>query len=350
MAFSGDKEVQLSGGCGKSRWPALPHVLVQTVGVAVGLVLGLACLKLEMYASLPWWAVGLPAIIALCIIWVVLTIAIILWVRTAARVFGPVDIEPDSEFRLDMVFRTAKICFLGHGYVMLLVVSLCLVFAKLHIWPHLPLAYALLPLIVIGLAHIFLAVIFKPPEVDPPWFFLVGMVLMSQSILLVIKVDHMFESDDMAWAVTFTPSWLTYLLLLIYCAVSPLQAFHETEESTGSSSASFPYGSVADRATSSSMGRLQAQLSKVMGISSWALGWGFAQAFLSLRLDKLFKVSWFSVILPALMGWILLVVFVSGHVTAYFTDIFDLFGATFRLGHSNFDFDDQEPLINYSYG
>jgi len=342
-------------GRSESWWLILPYVLVRLAGIAVCLALVLASVKLDIYTTLPWWLVLLPITVTLGIVFLVLTIAVILWVRVAILFFsGNIEVEEEAEMRLDVLVRTAKICFLGHGYVVLLMVSLGLLLLKLDFWHSLQIVYPLLPLIVLGVAYIFLGLVFKQPEVDSPWFLLVGMSVLSQSIMLVIKLDHMKESEGLPWAVTFTPSWVTHMLLLIYCVVSPLRTFHEAQandDSRSASSVETPYGGTEGLPSVSSTGKLHRQLLKVVGMACWVLGWALSQALLTLRLDVLYKVSWLSVILPVLLGWILLLVFCSGLVSEYFREVTETVLATLSLvplgdclkGRS----DEKDPLIIY---
>lgn len=337
--------------------PCLPTLSVRCVGIVVGLSLVLTSWKLDVYADLPWWVVFLPIIIALCMLFVLMTVAVAAWTRVAFVFFsGRLEVNDEIEFRLDVLFRAAKICFLGHGLVMLLMLSLGLLLMKLHVWLNVPAVYPLLPLIVLGTACTFLGLIFKQPEVDSPWFLLVGLSLLSQSIMLVIKLDYMHEARRLPWAVTFTPSWITYVLLLIYCVVSPVQICHQAQGSEASGSASScetPYGATeACAGQDDNKGLLHAHLFKVSGIACWVIGWCLSQAILTLRLDALYKVAWLSVILPALVGWILLFIFATDSVSKYVADVSKLLLATFSLAplceccksHSPVD---EEPLINY---
>lgn len=316
-----------------SRLLSVPHVLVHCVGLAVASTLVLASLKLDLYKDLSWWMVLLPPAIALCLTFLVFTVAVFTWVYVAYIFFTQgIEVDVESDFRLDVLFRAAKICFLGHGYVSLLMISFGLLLWKLHTWPALPLAYPLSPLIVLGMVYMIFAIVFTQPEVDPPSYFLVGISLVSQSIMLVIKLDYAY---DLPWAATFAPSWLTYVLLLIYCVLSPLQALREAqgegESSSAGSSHDSPYGGAEGRSSRSSAVALHAQLRKVAGIVSWVLGFGLSQVLLTLRLDVLYKVAWFSVILPAFLGWILLLLCVTTHVSEYFTGIGRLLLETFGL-------------------
>jgi len=307
----GDRRIQLGY--------LLPQILVHLAAISVGLTLVLAALKLDLYTKLPWWIVLLPVTIALSFAFIVLTMVIGAWVLVAVQLMaGKLTPDNDQDFRLDMVLRTAKVCFLGHGYVSLLMVSLGLFLMKLGSWAGgLPVVYPLLPLTVLGLVYIVLAVALQQPEVDTPWYFLVGTWLLSQSIMLVMKCDHVRETEHLPWAAVFTPSWLVYVLLLIYCVLSPLETLHQDKEEkdrTSASSADTHYGGAEGQAVTTSPGRLPAQLLKVAGIFCWVIGWGLSQVLLALRLDALYKVAWLIVILPALLGWILLFGFVRGAV------------------------------------
>jgi hypothetical protein len=319
----------------ESRWLCLPWFFVRFVGVAVGLTLAFISLKLDIYADLPWWAVFSPVLVTLCIMLAIMTIAIFVWVYVFVVVFsGGIEPEEECDFCLEKLFRTAKICFLGHGYVNLLSLSAGLLLLKVshEAWFGLPLVYPMLPLMILGMAHLVLAMLLKQPEVDAPSYGLVGMTLLSQSIMLVVKLDHFRDSKSLPWATTFIPSWLTYTLLLIYCVMSPLQTFHETQAEDGSrsaSSANTPYGTDEhERARPSD--NLSSQLVKVAGIGSWVIGWAFSQALLTLRLDVFFKLSWLSVMLPAILGWTLLCMFLLGPVGDYFGNVTQIVLGTFR--------------------
>lgn len=338
-------------------WFCLPVLLIRFVGLVVGLSLILTSWKLDVYAELPWWKVFLPIEVAMCVIYVVLTIGIIVWANVAVLFFtGRLEIEHADDFRLDVLFRTAKICFLSHGLVTLLMLSLGLLLLKLYYWSNLPVVYPLLPLIVLGMAYIFLALIFTQREVDSPWFLLVGIFLLSQSVTLAIKLDITKESKHMPWGLAFTPSWVTYACLLIYCVLSPINTYREAraEANTGSASSSMAYGGAQRCSREETEARLHKQLLKVVGIACWAFGWGLSQAVLTLRLDGLYKVSWLAVILPALVGWILLLVFVTGVVKEYFTEVAELLLQTFSLAplceclkDSSIHSEEEDPLIIY---
>lgn len=312
----------------------LPGILIRFGGAAVCVTLVLLWMKGDIYKELSWWVVLLPVIIAVSVFLLVFTAAIFAWIYLAILlVTGNVEVDVDREVRLDVLFRTAKVCFLGHGYIQLLALALGLLLLKLSIWPNLPVVYPMLPLIVLGFIYVFLAVMFKQPEVDSTWYSIVGMSLLSQSIMLVIKLDQFYESDGLPWAATFTPAWLTYALLLVYCVTSPIQAYTEGAADEGSrtalstaASSEAPYGSVQRERSGSghNSARLQTQLQKVAGIGGWVIGCGLSQVFLTMRLDGLYKMSWLGILLPALLGCILLIVFDSELVSKYFRDILEM--------------------------
>merc|ERR1719387_2577998 len=115
-----------------------------------------------MKVKLEWWEALMPVIVGLAIVLIAFTVAVIVWANLAIRLCtGGIELEADREFRLDMLLKTAKICFLGHGYTSLIGVALALLVLKLHHWPNLAVVYPLLPLIVLGTVYIFLAIMFK---------------------------------------------------------------------------------------------------------------------------------------------------------------------------------------------
>lgn len=313
---------------GSSKWLLFPTILVRFGGLAVGTTFVLLCMKGDTHKELPWWIVLLPIMVSLCLVSLAFTMAILTWVYLAIMLMtGGAEVDNEKEVRLDTLFRTAKVCFLGHGYVHLLILALVLLILKLSTWPSLPIVYPLLPLIVLGLVYIFLALMFTKPEVDSTWFSFVGVSLLSQSVMLVMKLDHFSDSRHLPWAATFTPSWLTFILLLVYCVLSPIQVGHQEAleaDSLAASSAESRYGSVKAMDEELPKKRFQTQLWKVAGISGWVVGWGLSLVLLTLRLDVLYKVSWLGVLLPAFLGWIILLVFVSDLVSDYFKDIVEL--------------------------
>lgn len=60
----------------------------------------------------------------------------------------------------------------------------------------------------------------------------------------------------------------------------------------------------------------------------------------------MYKVSWLSLILPALLGWTLLLVFVTGPVSEYFQELTELLLTTFSLVLDDFEVD-RGPLMRF---
>lgn len=333
------------GGCGseiKSWCLYLPRVLIGLSGLTVGLTMVLAALKLDgVYVHLQWWTVLLPVIVTLCIIFIVLTVAVLLWMRFLIMASRG-DIDCDS---IIMMVRTAKICFLGHGYASLLVLSVGLLLSKLYFWPSLPVAYPLLPVILLGVVYIIFGVLLKQPEVDSPWFLVIGTSVASQSIMLILKLDIMQKSKGLPWAAVFLPSWITYVILLSYAALCILwTAQPASAPETTPETPAHEVVAVSPRV----------QLNKGSGLGCWAIGWGLSQVLLSLRLDGHHKIAWFAIALPALIGWVLLLIFTFAPVSEYFEDMALLLFSTFSLGssaatgyESSSDLDEeQQPLLS----
>jgi len=337
------KEKVCCGGGIKSWCLCLPRVLIGLSGFTVGLTMVLAALKLDgVYVHLQWWQVLLPIIVTLGVFFIVLTVAVVLWARFVIMV-GSGDIDCDAnDVGLDVVFRTAKICLLGHGYALMLVLSAGLLLYKLYFWPSLPVAYPLMPVIMLGVVYIILGVLLKQPEVDSPWFLVIGTSVLSQAIMLILKLDIMQKSKGLPWAAVFLPSWITYVILLSYAALciqwnaQPASAPETTPETP-----TYEVVAVSPRV----------QVNKGSGLACWAIGWGLSQVLVSLRLDGLHKIAWFAIALPALLGWVLLLIFTFAPVSEYFEDMAVLLFSTFSLGSSGYESssdldEEQQPLLS----
>jgi hypothetical protein len=343
-------------GCMDKWWLCVPRFLVGLSGLAVGLTLVLATLKLDhVYAPLQWWQVLLPVTITLGIVFVVFTIGVLLWFRfTSLAYTGDLDADME-EVGLDVILRTAKICFMGHAYVVLLVVSLGLLLAKLHFFSSIPVAYPLAPLMFLGMVYIILGVMLKQPEVDSPWFILIGLSVVSQSIMLIVKLDHPHDVKNLPWVAVFIPSWITYVTCVSYSAVCVVW----TDLFGSPPEAALPLVSAPETTPETTPEAIHTQLSKVGGIACWAVGWGVSQALISLRLDAQHKVAWFAMALPAMIGWVLLIVFVISPISEYFEDMATLLFNTFSLscrdrdreGYESSDVEEeQRPLLRPKRG
>merc|ERR1719235_1923843 len=172
-----------------------------------------------------WWWALFPLTFALHLVLLVFTITIVLWGQVARRVCGGVDDDDDnSNFRLDVLFSTAKVCFIGHGYTLLLCVALWLLLAKAQFYPKWPMAYPMIPFIVLGFLHIIMAVMFKSPEVNALRSGSLGASYLAHAVAFIIKVDHHFEDQTKhPWGLVFLPSWLSYALVVCLCMVRGTQ-------------------------------------------------------------------------------------------------------------------------------
>lgn len=356
IAKSAEKEKDASP---KSLWLWLPRLLVGMSGVAVGSTLVLASLKLDLYPKIQWWAVFAPVTVTLSVVFLVMTAAVFFWIRFTTLVYrGDIDCDLE-EVRLDVILKTAKICFLGHGYVLLLAISMGLFLAKLHFWPDLPVAYPLLPLVLLAKIYIILGIVLEQPDVDSPSFLLIGTSVLSQSIMLILKLDHLHKSKNLPWVTVFIPCWVTYVILLGYsalCAAWAAVPVPDAAPETTPETQKSPIRQILSLQSHRCSASPHLQCYKASGIACFAVGFGVSQVFLCLRLDGHYKEAWVSTALPAFLGWILFVAFVFGQVSEYFEEVATLLFDTFSLSSSSDGYDssdveeDRQPLLRPKRG
>lgn len=334
---------------GESVWLIIPHALVIVAVVSVALTMVLLPVKLHFWHWLHWWIVFLPIALTLAAVLTVLSISIVVWIHVACTLCaGEAELEVDPQFRLDMLFRTAKICFLGHGYVAMLCLGLGLLILKLELWTTLSVVYPLLPLIVLGTIHLFLGIMLKEPELDAEWSFFTGASLLSQSICLVLKLKHFSKSSGLPWGAAFCPSWITYALLLVYCVRSAVPGESPPDCRRPMEAPSIEAGAPMTTPRSSLKrppGSMRQQLFLVGGLAVGVLGFSASQVLLTVRLDGLSKISMPLIFVPALIGWIAGAVFMTGHVSNYFTGIARLLLDTFNIVPFDGDEHVDEPLL-----
>lgn len=305
---------------------ATPHVMVVSLGVAVGLTLVGIMMMLEgvkMISS--WWWALLPLFIGMHAVLLVFTIALVLWCQVARRVCGgSEDDDCDSNFRLDVLFRTAKVCFIGHGYTTLLCVALWLLLAKAQYYPKWPMAYPMIPFIILGFLHIVMAVMFKSPEVNALRSGSLGASYLAHAAAFIIKVDHHWKDQRThPWALIFLPSWLTYALVVSLCIARGTQLLqqlrdmktprgdHDDASSTGQSTVVPEI--VPNRK------KVRNELWMLAGMLLWAIGFATSQLMLAFRLDGLYKdLKWHIILAPAIVGWAALVFCTTAAVGKYF--------------------------------
>lgn len=323
-----------------STLKATPYIMVVSLGVAIGLTL--ICIMMMMggskYITSWWWAL-LPLTIVLHVVLVVFTIALLLWGQVARRVCGGTeDDDCESSFRLDVLFRTAKVCFIGHGYTTLLCVTLWLILAKAQYYPKWPMIYPMIPLIILGFLHIIMAVMFKSPEVNALRSGSLGVSYLAHAAAFVIKIDYHWEDDkNYPWALIFLPSWLTYALIICLCFARGTQQLQKLRDiknprrddeedemrSTTSAGQSYVGEEIVPRRK-----RVRDSLWVLAGMLIFSIGFAASQLMLALRLDgHNKKMEWHIILAPAIVGWSALVFCTTSSISKYFREV-----ATLLLG------------------
>lgn len=318
-----------------ARWPVLPYAVIYFVGAAGAASIIFCALILSGSTFVEsWWMVLLPVLLALGLIFILFTIAMVLWVVVAVRLCsGNVEVECEGDtFNLDMLFRTAKICFLGHGYTLMLCLAVGLLILKLETWPSCPIIYPLLPVVILGSLHVFLAIMLKSPELDAGRSSFIGVSMLGHAIMLTLKIDHFRKTASMPWALVFLPSWFTYAGVLMYAGshltLSVSQLFQPSTESTSGSSLEPPRARDMDKSKLQAVVRMQSIM--LVGTAMWALGFAVSQVFLTLYLDQLaMSMRWEVMLLPALLGWVLMVVCCAPPIVEFFAGIVHTFQLQF---------------------
>lgn len=307
---------------------AMPHIMVVSLGVAVGITLVCIMMMMEDVKMInSWWWALFPLTLALHAVLVVFTIAIVLWGQVARRVCGGVDDDDcDSNFRLDVLFRTAKVCFIGHGYTLLLCVALWLMLAKVQDYPKWPMAYPMIPFIILGFLHIIMAVMFKSPEVNALRSGSLGASYLAHAAAFIIKVDHHFDDETKhPWALVFLPSWLSYALVVCLCMVRGTQLLQtlkdiNTPRDDGERSVGSQSGSALVEEVVPQRKMVSDELWILAGLLLWAIGFAASQLMLALRLDGLHKdLPWHIILSPAIVGWVALMVCTASFISKYFS-------------------------------
>merc|ERR1740121_1713272 len=131
-----------------------------------------------------------------------------------------------------------------------------------------------------------MAIMFTHPEVNASWYLFIGMSLLSQSSMLVFKLDHFSSSPRFPWAAVFAPSWLTYACLLAFCVrhgASDIVRLVGIAAEDRDILKSSPRGNgpASGRHVSTPRFMLQRKLLKITGIACWALGFCIGQVLLT---------------------------------------------------------------------
>eukprot|EP00929_Paragymnodinium_shiwhaense_P119709 TRINITY_DN91604_c0_g1_i1.p1 TRINITY_DN91604_c0_g1~~TRINITY_DN91604_c0_g1_i1.p1 ORF type:complete len:377 (-),score=49.05 TRINITY_DN91604_c0_g1_i1:21-1151(-) len=337
-------------------WRAVACSLVISAGLLVLTSIALAGLRLHGALTLQWWLVLLPACMALGVALLVLTMAVLMWLRLALRLLtgAPLEVE-GGEVSLDVIFTTAKTCFLGHGVVTLLFLSCLLLEVKLR-WHEqspmkpLPALYPLMPLVVLGTLHLLVAFFFRRPEADSALPMAGSMTLLSQSIMLVLKLDYFYKRVHFYWILTFLPCWIAYMFVFVFCVhfgvtsvVTLAQARAEESRARGRGEAcclSWHGEKGEDGGSGGTCGdRGQGEAVKpqpiegswpetpgyssrmVIALGCWCVGNCAAQVMLALRLDDILRTPWLAIVVPAFVSWAMLVAFAVEPMASYLLDV-----------------------------
>lgn len=311
-------------------WLLLPRSVWYGLGVAGACSIALAIIKVgESDWVSDWFGVALPLLIAITAICLIFTIAVVLWVTTAVKLLaGPSDIEYEGEaFNLDNLFKAAKVCFISHGYSLLLCVGLWLIVAKVEGWCNFSMVYPCLPFIVLGALHVFLAIMFKAPELDAGRSSFIGMSMLGHSVMLILKMDQHLKSS-LQWSVVFVPSWFTYTGVLAVCSLHGAYIL-----------------GMALAKTSKPAEPVDGCL--ILGLTAWALGFGSSQVLLTLHLDRGWtSAHWELFLLPALLGWCALFLCAASSVSKHFEGVIKTFLDAYGVDTGGGEDDPKMPLLS----
>lgn len=318
----------------------LPGLVVYFCGAAGVLSLILAELKLGDFGLVEtWWGVFIPSLVALTAVFLLFTIFVIVWITVAVKLLNsPVEMEYESEsFNLDMLFRTAKVCFLGHAYCALLCVAAYSLVYKLEHWEAYPLLYPCVPLLVLGSVHIVLAILFKAPEIDAGRSSFIGTSMLGHSVMLILKFDNHFKKT-IAWAVIFVPSWVTYIGVLLVCCIQGVTLLRQNSPELSVQLASGALASSRDEAPNGAL---------LCGLAVWAIGFGASQVLYTLRLDGHWTGERCSACLvPAILGLAVLTICAAGPVGRRFADVVRTFLESFAAHPEEDEDDAKRPLMS----
>lgn len=314
----------------------LPSGVVYFCGAAGALTLALAELKLSDYGLVETWrGVFIPSLAALTGVFLLFTISVVVWISVAVKLLNsPMDMEYESDsFNLDMLFRTAKVCFLGHTYCTLLCIAAYSMMYKLENWDAYPLLYPCGPLLVLGSVHILLAILFKEPEIDAGRSSFIGVSMLGHSVMFILMFDNHFKSS-ISWAAVFLPSWLTYVGVLLVCILQGVVALRHSSPELSIQMAEA--GVSRDEAPN---------LYLLVGLAVWALGFGSSQVLYTLQLDGHWKGERCpACLVPAIVGLGVLTVCAAGPVGRRFADVVRTFMDAYAAQPPDED-DPKQPLM-----
>lgn len=303
---------------------------VVSASAAVALSMLLAAGKMLSVPGLAWWVVLAPVFLVLLGVLAALTAGIVVWFVQVCRSCGPEENFDDyqTQPRLDVILRTFKICFLGHNYASLLCLSWALVMLRVDHWRHLSVLQVVLPVIILGVVHVAVAVVFKQPEVDPGWSGLLGVVMIFQPLMIAVKIDYLWTEPRLRWVSVFWPSWLAYVLLFVHCVGRGVTCTQELLQADAAEPGG-PRGGAEERlravgaggADKRSLARERDRLWALVGAACGAAGFASSQVILALHLDGVSSRLWPYVILPSFIGWFTFSILVTRPLSDYLVSI-----------------------------
>jgi len=180
--------------------------IVALVLVAAVASLGLAALALGEYVA--WWLVAVPALAAAVLLWLFISAVTFVWVMRCRGSLLEGSPDEDGQFlesSLDTVLTVFKFCVAAHGYLSLVVLSLALGLVSALL--DAPAGYWLVPVGLLGAAHLVTAALIKEPEVTPGLHGALGLCLLGHVVSFALKRGPL---PELAWSLVFLPAWLTY--------------------------------------------------------------------------------------------------------------------------------------------
>lgn len=336
-----------------SFWLRLPATVVYGVGTAGAIAMVLVSLRFASDHHVPsWWIIFLPVIMALASIFLLFLGSIVLSVTAAIRL-GSGHVEPGDEgtnFDLPLFFDTMKTVILGFGYTLLLLLAVWLLLIKLESDPKFPVIYPLLPVIILGSLHLFLAIMFKEPEIDAGRSTFIGVSMLSHAIMLTLKLDHYKNSANLPWAAVFAPSWFTYGGVLVVCGFHGLigcrRLLGASENAEAPSSSS---DKPQAKSTKDLRNQLRVECIAMAGMIAWAIGFATSQVIIVLELDGMISsIRWEVVLLPALIGWATMTLCLAPRLKNTFREVImtflDFYGVVAAESESDTE-DPRKPLL-----
>eukprot|EP00927_Polykrikos_kofoidii_P056957 TRINITY_DN51053_c0_g1_i1.p1 TRINITY_DN51053_c0_g1~~TRINITY_DN51053_c0_g1_i1.p1 ORF type:complete len:378 (+),score=43.12 TRINITY_DN51053_c0_g1_i1:142-1275(+) len=325
-------------------------------GTAILSTFALAELKLSDILAIRWLTVLAPVAVTLAAFILALTVTILVAIYFSIQLTRVgVDVDA-SRLSIEALIRAAKVCMLTHAYLLMLNVAMWLFLLKLRWLEDQPprdmaLAYPLLPVMLLGTFHIIAAMVFTAPDVDVWSSVFMGLVLLGQSMVMVVKIDNTV-SFQIPWVLAFVPSWLAYVLVLLLCL---RVALVETEPPDYMDAGVVSVNTFRRRVASSRLKTTHedptavaqsSMVTTILAFGTWTIGCCTSQALLALRLDDFTRlVPWGVVLLPAIVAWTILMLVKGGDVVDCLCGMAEVVIFPFRALSVTGDALETDPLL-----